>query len=179
VTSLAWRRSDSSAAATSCILARRIAARAMRSKSHPGVTRGECTRRASRIRRLARLRATAPPTCLLAVTPTRNTPNVLRRATSTSNLCPHVWPSCRRRSKSVRARRRCAPLRRACPEWNEGSDLRKGCHPDFQLMRLARLGCGAISRRPLARRALSTLRPPLVAIRARKPCTRCRCRFLG
>lgn len=33
--------------------------------------------------------------------------------------------------------------------------------------------------RPLARRALSTLRPPLVDMRAIKPCARTRRRFLG
>ncbi len=33
--------------------------------------------------------------------------------------------------------------------------------------------------RPLARRALSTLRPPRVAIRALKPWVRCRLRLLG
>ena len=33
--------------------------------------------------------------------------------------------------------------------------------------------------RPLARRAASTRRPPLVFMRARKPCSLARCRFLG
>ena len=33
--------------------------------------------------------------------------------------------------------------------------------------------------RPLARRLASTRRPPLVAMRARNPCVRLRCRLLG
>ena len=49
----------------------------------------------------------------------------------------------------------------------------------FQLIFLTCLGCTARCTRPFARRAWSTFRPPAVAMRARKPCTRWRRRILG
>jgi hypothetical protein len=53
--------------------------------------------------------------------------------------------------------------------------IRRGYRTNF----LARLTPTVRRMRPLARRAFKTLRPPLVCILFRKPCTRKRCRRLG
>src|SRR5690606_18060661 len=51
--------------------------------------------------------------------------------------------------------------------------------PEALISRLSRRDYGQSRARPLARRAASTLRPPLVAMRARKPWVRLRRRLLG
>ena len=60
-----------------------------------------------------------------------------------------------------------------------GEVARAGEHDEAQRVVTALAGQAESFCRPLARRVESTRRPPAVFMRARKPCSLARCRFLG
>lgn len=140
--------------------------RAITTTSRAGL-RSSCLRRNhSRIPRLTRFLATAPPTRLLTVTPNRGfgveRPGSRARSTmkwSVVMRCPTRearWNSRERRRREVLGNRsRGLPI-----AYFEA------------IVTTSRL-------RPLARRRLSTSRPPFVRMRARNPCTRFRRILLG
>lgn len=123
-----------------------------------------CRRYASRIRRRARLRTTEPPTLRLVTMPRRL-----------------VSPSGSRRQFTIRH-----PQTRRVPSVRVLANSRDPCsrcrRPSRSRGRVGDTGTGqtAVKRfRPLLRRALMTLRPPRVDMRARNPSWRLRRIFDG
>ena len=134
-----------------------IAGRAMMRTSQPGWNEGAITLSASRSRRRTRLRTTAPPSARPVDSPNR----VVSRSV--------------RRNRAVEER--VGPGGPASPERREV--LRAGEHHEPRRVRAAPDGQAVSRFRPRARRAARTRRPPAVFIRARKPCSLARWRFLG
>ena len=143
-------------------------------RSHARLSRASAAERrtTSRRRRRTRLRSTALPTFFDTVNPKRDGALSLRARAPAART--------RRRGPSRRRLRRgnppvasAAPCKRcpvgACLYRRTGAHFAGTCGRRQALSRL----------RPLARRVASTLRPPTVAVRARKPCRRLRTSLLG
>jgi hypothetical protein len=92
------RRRSSTALLTASSLTLTIPARAIHTRSHPDLIVESLCRTASFMRRLARLRSTAPPTFLPATNPQRTLPSLLGAAFSTTNPDAQVRPTRRTRS---------------------------------------------------------------------------------
>ena len=150
--------------------------RATHTISQPGSIKSHASRTASCIRRRARLRSTAFPRRRLTVKPQRLKVRSLGSRHNTNNGCAWLTPVCRTsRNRSLSARR----YRRftSTPLQIAGYGLRIRM-PYPQSLSLGRSPAQVTQihnhqtvrrLRPRARRALSTLRPPLVLIRAKKP----------
>ncbi len=114
---------------------------------------GSPARKTSRIRRLARLRSTAPPSRREATTPRRSTPRVFGRANRVK------W--------RLATRRPCS-----CTATNSARERSRTCRPkdcDMDTARGARYVETVRRLRPFARRRARTIRPFFVLIRTRKP----------
>ena len=81
-------------------LALSMPARPIQTRSHPGLIEVSRERTASRMRRLARLRSTAPPTFFPAMNPHRTMFPLLGAAFNTTNPAAQVRPSRLTRSNS-------------------------------------------------------------------------------
>jgi len=139
--------------------------RAINTMSHEPSMRSIRCRTISRSRRLRRLRTTAFPTRLPTMTAQRECAPAPGRAYSTNQRLDHDFPrrSTRRISSSWRSRRARFILRK------------DGGYAYTHRLEIVTVNFS----RPFRRRAFKTLRPPVVFIRARNPCTRSRRRFLG
>lgn len=138
----------------------------MKTRSQQQVISAATARTASRKSLLVRFRTTAPPILLLTEKPNLLQLNALGRAWRTISGWTHARPSVRTFRKSAFRRRR-VPFLFIIP----GCHKKQGPHwaPAHTVSRF----------RPRRCRARMTLRPFFVRIRARKPCTFSRRRFLG
>ena len=136
----------------------RAAGLAITTMSQAG-NRACASRKLARICRLRRLRSTASAACLREMArPSRGWSRLPAQTTAVSSGVVSRRPLLNTRSKSAGFSRRARRVKR------------KGAQPAAR----CRLQTGVRRARPLARRRASTLRPPTVAMRARKPWVRLR-----
>ena len=146
-----------------------------------------CKRKLSRATRFMQLRPTARLMCFLAMTkPKRAWSESLNRA-SIKKLGweARIGASLKTQLYASAFNRRCCLLNRKW-FWGEGKvstifcfGSLEPCFETFKAEHLGKINYAASSLRPLARRRAKILRPPLVAIRARKPWVRLRFKTLG
>jgi len=153
--SISWR-----SLANSASLAR---ARATITTSRPPVARVTRGRTSSRNRRLILFRTTALPSFRLTARPTRGRPTTLSLTNTARYSEAARRPERRVRSKSAERSSRACRFNATEPGG----------------YRARRLAVGVSRRRPLRRRALMTLTPPGLDMRARNPWTLTRWRFFG
>ncbi len=125
-------------------------------------------RKDSRVRRLMRLRATAVPNVRVAIArPKRGHFSWLARTDKLKYASVNFLPRCRTWRNSTG---KCKRLR--------GSNVCLFCNLGIVIQSCA-MRQGQRSLRPFARRRASNRRPLLVAMRARNPWVRARCKLLG
>lgn len=141
----------------------------MTTKSSP-CNAGCCCRNDSRMMRLSRLRSVASRQCFFdTAKPNRARPSLFALQSTVNCLS-------RLRVAVLNTRPKAAASRSRLPRVNRNDDVAANRRVSHAVSTVA---YGVSLARPLARRRLSTSRPALVAIRARKPWVRARLILLG